>query len=272
MIIQGGENSQMETTHYLSQGKKNKDDLRTCRQVDKSKFANSLITVITVVFNGNDSLEETIQSVINQTYDNVEYIVIDGGSTDGTLDIIKQHEGKIDRWLSEEDSGIYDAMNKGINLANGEWINFMNSGDVFHDNDVLLNFYKESKKYQNIDFFYSDSIVRNGKKYICNKEKRILIHQAIIYRKAIHEKIGRYVVVKNLTTADYFFFMLSYNYNWQKLIFPISIHDTNGISSGLHTFLQKNAIDLLFGFNGRIKTILFLSAHPFYNKIKTLFK
>jgi len=231
-----------------------------------------IVSIVTIVYNAAEYLEETIQSVISQTYNNVEYIVIDGGSTDGTLDVIKQHKGKIDYWVSEEDKGIYDAMNKGINLANGEWINFMNSGDVFHDNDVLLNFYKESKKSQNIDFFYSDSIVKEGKKYICNKEKRILIHQAIIYRIAMHEKIGRYVVVKNLTTADYLFFMLSYNYNWQKLNFPISIHDAHGVSSGLHTFLQKNAIDLLFGFNGRIKTIIFLSIHPLYNKIKRLFK
>ncbi|MDB4026803.1 glycosyltransferase [Candidatus Thioglobus sp.] len=231
-----------------------------------------MVSIVTIVYNDEEYLEETIQSVLSQTYDNVEYIVIDGGSTDGTLDVIKQYKDRIDHWISEEDRGIYDAMNKGVNLAKGEWINFMNSGDVFHDNDVLLNFYKESKKSQNIDFFYSDSIVREGKKYICNKEKRILIHQAIIYRVAMHEKIGRYVVVKNLTTADYLFFMLSYNYNWQKLNFPISIHDANGVSSGLHTFLQKNAIDLLFGFNGRIKTILFLSIHPLYNKIKTLFK
>ena len=231
-----------------------------------------MVSIVTIVYNAAEYLEETIQSVINQTYDSVEYIVIDGSSTDGPLDVIKQYEGEINHWVSEEDRGIYDAMNKGINLANGEWINFMNSGDVFHDNDVLLNFYKESKKFQNVDFFYSDSIVKEGKKYICNKEKRILIHQAIIYRIAMHKKIGSYVVVKNLTTADYLFFMLSYNYNWQKLNFPISIHDTHGVSSGLHTFLQKNAIDLLFGFNGRIKTILFLSIHPLYNKIKTLFK
>jgi glycosyltransferase involved in cell wall biosynthesis len=96
-----------------------------------------IITVVTVVFNGREFLEETIQSVINQTYQDVEYIIIDGGSTDGTLDVIKKYEDKIDCWLSEPDAGIYDAMNKGIMLATGEWINFMNAGDVFFSNSTL---------------------------------------------------------------------------------------------------------------------------------------
>lgn len=89
------------------------------------------ITVVTVVFNGRELLEKTIQSVINQTYKNIEYIIIDGGSIDGTLDVIKKYENNIDLWISEKDKGIYDAMNKGISKAAGEWINFMNAGDVY---------------------------------------------------------------------------------------------------------------------------------------------
>lgn len=91
------------------------------------------ITVITAVFNGAKTLEETILSVINQTYDNVEYIIIDGGSTDGTLDIIKGYENAIDYWLSEKDAGIYDAWNKGIRIASGEWIAFLGADDVYID-------------------------------------------------------------------------------------------------------------------------------------------
>ncbi|MCI5136399.1 MAG: glycosyltransferase [Candidatus Electrothrix sp. AW2] len=100
---------------------------------DKDK---PLITVITVVFNGVQRLEETILSVIGQTYDNVEYIIIDGGSTDGTLDIIRKYEHAIDYWVSEKDRGIYDAMNKGIDLTTGEWMNFMNAGDSFFSKNI----------------------------------------------------------------------------------------------------------------------------------------
>lgn len=96
-----------------------------------------LVTVITVVFNGAATLEHTIRSVIEQTYDNVEHIIIDGGSTDATLDILRKYEGNIDYWLSEKDAGIYDAMNKGIALASGEYIGMLNSDDFFASPSAL---------------------------------------------------------------------------------------------------------------------------------------
>lgn len=101
---------------------------------------NSLkITVVTVCYNAVDTLEKTMLSVLNQTYPNVEYIVIDGGSTDGTVDIIKKYADRLAYWVSEPDKGIYDAMNKGITVATGDYINFMNAGDKFNDCNVLGN-------------------------------------------------------------------------------------------------------------------------------------
>lgn len=96
-----------------------------------------LVSVITVVFNGDNFLEECIHSVLNQTYDNFEYIIIDGGSTDKTLEIIKKFDGIIDYWSSESDHGIYDAWNKGIKYSNGEIIVLLNSDDYFYDKNVI---------------------------------------------------------------------------------------------------------------------------------------
>ncbi len=95
------------------------------------------ISVVTVSYNAAETIEETIQSVVNQTYDNIEYIIIDGGSTDGTLDIIKKYADRLAYWVSEPDNGIYDAMNKGIAVASGDYINFMNAGDKFINSKIV---------------------------------------------------------------------------------------------------------------------------------------
>lgn len=95
------------------------------------------ISIITVVFNSVNYIEETINSVINQTYSNIEYIIIDGSSTDGTKELINKYKTNIDYYISEKDHGIYDAMNKALNHVTGSWIVFMNSGDKFYNNKVL---------------------------------------------------------------------------------------------------------------------------------------
>ncbi|MBU3564456.1 glycosyltransferase [Polynucleobacter sp. MWH-HuK1] len=98
---------------------------------EKPRLNKLKCSIVTVVFNGGDSIEDAIRSVLEQTYDNIEYIIIDGGSTDETLNIIRKHEEHIDYWVSEKDAGIYDAMNKGIAIATGEVVGFLNSDDMF---------------------------------------------------------------------------------------------------------------------------------------------
>lgn len=95
------------------------------------------LSIITVNFNDAKGLERTIESVISQSYHNFEFIVIDGGSSDGSIDIIKKYERHIDYWVSEHDGGIYQGMNKGLRQAKGDYVNFMNSGDSFYSSDVL---------------------------------------------------------------------------------------------------------------------------------------
>lgn len=97
------------------------------------------ITVITVCFNAAAVIEKTIRSVLEQQYDNLEYLIIDGASRDGTLDIVRRYQDRISRVVSEPDRGLYDAMNKGIGLATGEWILFMNADDVFVDPLVVAD-------------------------------------------------------------------------------------------------------------------------------------
>lgn len=94
-------------------------------------------SIITINYNNQVGLRKTIESVVNQTYKDFEYIIIDGGSTDNSVEIIREYEDKIDFWISEPDGGIYNAMNKGIQKAQGDYLNFMNSGDCFHNFEVL---------------------------------------------------------------------------------------------------------------------------------------
>ncbi len=98
--------------------------------------AGSKVSIVTVVWNGAATLERTIQSVLAQDHPDIEYIIVDGGSTDGTLDIVRRYEGRISRWVSEKDRGIYDAMNKGIALCTGDWIGLINADDWYEPDTV----------------------------------------------------------------------------------------------------------------------------------------
>ena len=108
--------------------------LRTKKIFKKSKNDEPLISVITAVYNNEKYLEESIKSLQNQKYKNFEHIILDGGSTDNTLNIIKEYEDKIDYWSSKQDKGIYDAFNIGMKLSKGDYIGFLNSDDVYTEN------------------------------------------------------------------------------------------------------------------------------------------
>lgn len=103
------------------------------------------LSIITINYNNRDGLQKTIESVINQTFSDYEYIVIDGGSTDGSIDVIQRYADKIDYWVSEPDRGIYHAMNKGILKAHGEYCNFLNSGDYYIQNNILGQIFGQSQ-------------------------------------------------------------------------------------------------------------------------------
>lgn len=118
------------------------------------------LSVITVVYNNVRDIERTLLSVLNQTYTAIEYIVIDGASTDGTLDIIKKYQDKIARIVSEKDEGIYHAMNKGLALATGEYVLFMNSGDELYDRDTVAAVFTTAP---DADIYYGETEMINDK-------------------------------------------------------------------------------------------------------------
>jgi glycosyltransferase involved in cell wall biosynthesis len=259
-----------ETVLFLpeGEGRKGEGGLRTKGYFKKSFEDKPLISIITVVFNGEKFLEETIQSVINQTYDNVEYIIIDGGSTDGTVDIIKKYEDKIDYWVSERDKGIYDAMNKGIDLACGKWVNFMNASDVFYSNQVLKHIFVNIKidnyalvagPYQlnnTNDIFYPQqrkNLVKYGELLSC--------HQALFFNK---KQLGKHIYYnlnyKIHADNDIMMRIIKFNFSVYYTNEIVVIFETGGISSQVNRKIFPEKYKIIFnnfGIFGILKALLF---------------
>ena len=230
--------------------------LRTKNYFKKSFKNKPLISIITVVYNGEKYLEKTIQSIINQTYNNVEYIIIDGGSTDGTLDIIKKYEDKIDYWVSEKDKGIYDAMNKGIQVSQGEIIGIVNADDYLYL-DTILSISDLYCKYQfNYTYGTLDCIDESGNKLyeissigINNIKYKIFkhmpyLHPTMFVSKHVYEEIGIYNTIYRLS-ADYDFVLrlIENNYKGVELSFKTGCFRVGGVSGGIETI--KENYDLL---------------------------
>lgn len=117
-------------------------------------MAKPVLSVITIVYNNVKDIERTLVSVLNQTYAGIEYIVVDGSSNDGTLNIIKKYQNHIAKLISEKDEGIYDAMNKGLSLATGDYVIFMNSGDEFYDADTVAAVFASA---DDADIYYGET-------------------------------------------------------------------------------------------------------------------
>jgi glycosyltransferase involved in cell wall biosynthesis len=214
-----------------------------------------LISIVTVVYNGASTLEQTILSVINQTYKNIEYIIIDGGSTDGTIDIIKKYEKHLAYWVSEPDEGIYDAMNKGIDKATGEWINFLGSDDVIYTHSTL----DICGIFMNENIYYGNVILKEKNKLYplkINSAYQLCLtnfsHQAIFYPKEIYKNI-KYDLRYKLW-ADYVYNLYLYSKFRDKFVYLnhiIVVFNDKGLGSlNKDMFFIENRlsiIKLLFG-------------------------
>ena len=249
-----------------------------------------LVTVVTVCYNAVDVLEKTILSVTNQTYSNMEYIIIDGGSKDGTVDIIKQYSDKISYWVSEPDRGIYDAMNKGIKYSKGEWINFMNAGDLFYDKNVLSNVFanlilppiniiygKTLAKYEWGNYIVTPPVIDVLRKRMC------LCHQSIFVRGNYH-KTHLYDLSIGLV-ADYNMLHHCYSENPKSFLYSkaiVSIYDAIDGVSAKRSVDAENEISKISGFHS-LKTMIkkminnrwlslivyrgYLSFHPRFKRV-----
>lgn len=124
----------------------------------KSNEDRQMISIVTVVKNGEKYLEQTIQSVINQTYSNIEYIIVDGGSTDGTLDIVRKYESEISYWISEPDKGISDAFNKGVSFSNGFLVGILSADDLYFQASIIEKMFAQSKIIPSSSFYFGDCL------------------------------------------------------------------------------------------------------------------
>lgn len=162
---------------------------------------NPLVTVITVVRNAEKALEKTISSVLNQTYENIEYIIIDGGSTDGTLDIIRKYDDRVDYWLSEPDQGISDAFNKGVRASSGEFIGLLNADDWLSQDQVEQGV--KALQASSADYVFGDLLLHDEEGRILYRIKgdpdyaRLihskmpeLNHPTVLARKKAYQRIG----------------------------------------------------------------------------------
>ena len=173
------------------------------------------ISIITISYNSEKTIKDTIESVLSQSYENIEYIIIDGGSTDGTVDIIDSYKDKISYYVTEKDNGIYDGMNKGIIAAKSDYIGILNSDDFYQNNNVVDNVVKCLRENKS-DSLYSDlvyvdaedtsKIVRywNSGKFDKNNFNKgwMLPHPTFFVKKEIYTKFGLYTE-KLKSAADY---------------------------------------------------------------------
>jgi glycosyltransferase involved in cell wall biosynthesis len=169
------------------------------------------ISIITPTFNSEKDIESCILSVANQSYENKEHFIVDGLSSDGTMEIVKKYMPKYNhiRWISEKDEGIYDAMNKGIDLASGEWVYFLGSDDVFFSDDVLEKIFNKEENisqdvlYGNVKWGETDRIY-DGKFSLLKLLNNNICHQAIFFKRSIFNELGKFEI-KYKVLADWYF-------------------------------------------------------------------
>ena len=195
-------------------------------------------SIITINYNNKEGLEKTIMSVLGQTNNDYQYIIIDGGSTDGSIDVIKRYADHIDYWISEPDRGRYNAMNKGIRQATGDYLNFMNSGDTYHNSKVLEEIASMNYNEDIITGGFHDRekgtshIIQPQEVSLLTMLKETFNHQATFFRKELFQK--RMYDENYIIQSDAKFNLQSIicdNCSIKTIDYIVADYDFNGISS-----------------------------------------
>ncbi len=235
-----------------------------------------LISVITVVYNSVDTLEQTIKSVLAQTYKSIQYIVIDGGSTDGSIDIIKKYADKLSYWISEKDSGIYDAMNKGLQQANGELISILNSDDWYEEGTVL-KIVEAYHQYPDDDIFHGLLRFFNAKgepDLICGHfsnflDRGMIEHPTCFIKKNLYNNVGQFDL-RYKSAADYDWTLRARKVNAKFHLIPFVLTNfrRGGMSDSYYGFSEELLIKKR---NGLISSFKY-SYWQLFSKFKAILK
>jgi glycosyltransferase involved in cell wall biosynthesis len=224
------------------------------------------ISIVTVVFNAVNEIENTIKSVIDQSYDNIEYAIIDGGSTDGTLELIDKYKKDVDILVSESDSGIYDAMNKSLELIGGDWILFLNAGDTLLHNNIIMQVVDRLKSI-NRDSVHMigggvifDVNGRRIESHVKDLSERWVCmpacHQSLFIKTDIHRKYKYNIHYKICADHDFFIKMISKGYGFEEIELFVSIFKFNGLSANNRISMYKEKLEIVKKYNGPIFSII----------------
>ena len=195
------------------------------------------VSVITVTLNTVSVLEKTIRSVLEQDHVSIEYIIIDGGSMDGSANVIRKYEEKIHFWISEPDKGVYDAMNKGLAKATGDWVGFMNAGDTFYDSHTVSSVFDPDPGDAGV--IYGDTIADYSYRRIYKKagaaeqlwKGMVMCHQSVFIRTALVKPEGFDPDYKIGSDYDMILRLYLEGRHFKYVHRPVSVIDTKGISN-----------------------------------------
>lgn len=236
------------------------------------------LSIITINYNNALGLQKTIESVVSQSFTDFEFVIVDGGSSDESCEIIKKYESKVSKWISEKDNGIYHALNKGIQLATGEYLLFLNSGDILYHNEVLKNNFNHLDGTAIISFDIHiqgqgiDQIIQHpDQMHFSFLFDVTLAHQSTIIQKKLFDQIGLYDESLKIVSDWKFFIEAITNHkaSYKAVHDVLAFYFLDGISSSSEgSFLRKKERDIVLKNDFK----LFYSDYMKANEMKQIFE